>query len=457
MENIQFENQMYIEGSPDYNQWSINICNEQRNNCIVKIILDNGYATGFLLKIPFGNKNRLLPVLMTNNHVINEDYLKANRYLPVCKADQNNIYNIDFSIPRRFYTNKDLDSTIIEIKHEDNFGLKYFLEVDEDIEKEDPNSIYSNKFAYTIHFPQGNEASFNVGKIQLITEYPECLIYHQCNTDKGSSGGPILSYETFKVIGIHKGADKLNNANCGIFIKYPIKKFYEEMKRRGENYYENYFDGTNSIDIFYQIQSNQKMLKLFGDNFVKNNRNNCTIIIDGNEYKLFNYKNIENYNHKNNSKIFKIQLIGIKNITDMSYMFHKCNNLISVSYLSQINTRKVISMRCLFEGCILLETLEGISDWDIRNVTDIRGLFYNCHSLKKVSNITNWDTSNVIEMKEMFWSCSELKTVYLPNIEKWNTSKAKDSEDIFNGYEPGKSKNLADFAINFIIKTINHK
>ena len=75
------------------------------------------------------------------------------------------------------------------------------------------------------------------------------------------------------------------------------------------------------------------------------------------------------------NKLFKIQLIGIKSITDMSYMFHKCKNLFSVPSLSQINTSKIISMRSLFESCILLETVEGILDWDIRNVTNIRGFF----------------------------------------------------------------------------------
>ncbi len=254
MNNILFEDQKYIIGSLDYKQKSIDICNEQKNNCIVKIILENSYATGFLLKIPFGNKNKLIPVLMTNYHVINKEYPKTNRYLSVCKADQNNIYIIDFNIPRRFYANKAFDSTIIEIKHEDNFGLKYFLELDEDIEKGDPNLIYSNTFAYAIHFPKGNDASLQIGKILSITPYPECLIKHHCNTDEGSSGCPILSYKTFKVIGIHKAALSKQNANCGIIIKYPIEEFYQKMKRKGEDYYDNYFDGANSIDIF----SNQR-------------------------------------------------------------------------------------------------------------------------------------------------------------------------------------------------------
>ena len=215
------------------------------------------------------------------------------------------------------------------------------------------------------------------------------------------------------------------------------------MKRQGEDYYENYFDGANNIDFFYQIKDNQQKLKIFGDDFVKNNINNCKIIIDGNEYKLCYYINIANFKY-DKSKIFKIQLTGIKHITDMSYMFHKCVNLLSVPQLSEINTSKVISMRSLFESCLLLKTVEGISDWDIRNVTSIRGLFFNCQSLKKISNITNWDTSNVLEMKEMFCLCSKLNHTYLPDVSKWSTSKAKDSEKIFDGYKFGKNKIFMD-------------
>ena len=449
MDKFEIEDEKYIVGSPDYNPKSINICNEQKNNCIVRIKLGHMLGTGFLLKIPFGDKNKLIPVLISNNHVINEDFLKNNRYLKFRKEGQNDDSSIDLNIQRRTYSNKDLDSTFIEIRHEDNFGLKHFLEVDDDIEENDPNSTYTKNFAYAIHFPKGTDAALQIGKITKISPYPECLISHQCNTDKGSSGCPILSYKTFKVFGIHKGADTKKNINYGVFIKYPINKFYEEMKKQGKDYYENYFDGTNSIDIFYKINDNQKKLKLFGDKFVKNNINKCKIIIDGKEYELCNELNIGKFKIDDN-KLFKIQLIGIKSITDMSYMFHKCENLFSVSHLSQINTSKIVSMRSLFESCSLLEAVEGISDWDIRNVTNIRGMFFNCQSLTKISNITNWDTSNVLEMKDMFWSCSKLNPAYLPDISKWNKSKAKDAKDIFNGYEPGKNKTFQGIIVKKI-------
>jgi len=65
------------------------------------------------------------------------------------------------------------------------------------------------------------------------------------------------------------------------------------------------------------------------------------MIIDGKEYKLCTNINIGNFKIDDN-KLFKIQIIGIKSITDMSYMFHKCNNLFSIPNLSQINTSKII-------------------------------------------------------------------------------------------------------------------
>ena len=45
---------------------------EQMKKCICKICLENGIkGTGIFSKINFPNKENLLPVLITNNHVIN--------------------------------------------------------------------------------------------------------------------------------------------------------------------------------------------------------------------------------------------------------------------------------------------------------------------------------------------------------------------------------------------------
>ena len=52
----------------------------QMENCVCKIYMNNGgIGTGFLCKIPFNNN--LLPVLITNNHVLNENDIKDNNII----------------------------------------------------------------------------------------------------------------------------------------------------------------------------------------------------------------------------------------------------------------------------------------------------------------------------------------------------------------------------------------
>ena len=45
---------------------------EQMEKCICKLKIDEIEATGFFCKIPFPDKNNMLPVFITNNHVINK-------------------------------------------------------------------------------------------------------------------------------------------------------------------------------------------------------------------------------------------------------------------------------------------------------------------------------------------------------------------------------------------------
>ncbi len=61
------------------------IINSQLELSVCKIYInENEYATGFLCKIPFPDEFNLLPVLMTNNHVINKEYFLKNK-ISFCK------------------------------------------------------------------------------------------------------------------------------------------------------------------------------------------------------------------------------------------------------------------------------------------------------------------------------------------------------------------------------------
>ena len=106
----------------------------QMKNCICKIHKNNGEkGTGFFCKIPYTNQSKLLTVLITNNHVLNENDLKNNNIINYTLKDDKQIRKIKIdNNKRKIYTSKELDITFIEIKqNEDN--INEFLEIDEEI------------------------------------------------------------------------------------------------------------------------------------------------------------------------------------------------------------------------------------------------------------------------------------------------------------------------------------
>ena len=57
---------------------------EQMKNNICKLCLENGTkGTGFFCKIPLKERNNSLPVLVTNNHLIDEDYLTKEKEINI--------------------------------------------------------------------------------------------------------------------------------------------------------------------------------------------------------------------------------------------------------------------------------------------------------------------------------------------------------------------------------------
>ena len=80
------------------------------------------------------------------------------------------------------------------------------------------------------------------------------------------------------------------------------------------------------MTIIYKIDKNKEKLKIFGDNFVKNNKNNCYLLINGKKIDLCSEINIKEEQKEN----LEIKLIETKIITDMSYMFYNCSSLQSL-------------------------------------------------------------------------------------------------------------------------------
>ena len=50
-----------------------------------------------------------------------------------------------------------------------------------------------------------------------------------------------------------------------------------------------------------------------------------------------------------------------------------------------------------------------ISYWDVSNVTNMTYMFYKCDELKSDGDLSKWDVSNVTDISCMFYKCDELK------------------------------------------------
>ena len=103
----------------------------------------------------------------------------------------------------------------------------------------------------------------------------------------------------------------------------------------------------SEINIIYDIKKGIN-IRIFGYNFVENNKNICKMIIDNKEYEITERYNIKKNN--NNSKL-KIILKGINNITNINDMFYNCLSLLSLPDISKWNTNNTTHMSGMFIGC----------------------------------------------------------------------------------------------------------
>ena len=207
----------------------------QMEKCVFKIKINGIKGTGFFTKIPWNTY--FIKVLITNNHIINEkDIESENSFIITFNNNEIDKKFIKINKMNKNFTNKDLDITIIEITEKDE--IYDFLELDEEIinnlalnnlQLECYNKNYINQSIYILNYLSGDKIMTSYG---LITDIKKHEINHNCNTDQGSSGSPILSLENNKVIGIHYGTSNKFKYNKGSLIVFAIIEFYKVMSER---------------------------------------------------------------------------------------------------------------------------------------------------------------------------------------------------------------------------------
>ena len=212
---------------------------EQMEKCICKIKVGQEQGTGFFCKIPFPDKANMLPVFITNNHIINEKILnKDNGNISFRIKEEKENKQLEIK-NRKKYTNAEYDITIIEIKDYDDITNYLELEdniIDDIINNDNSNIDYIDNTLYIIQYPEG-KLSVSYGILENICVDKKYDFTHKCSTKGGSSGSPILTTDN-KIIGLHKAGHK-NQYNKGAFLNYPLKEFIKYNYNNNNNEIEN--------------------------------------------------------------------------------------------------------------------------------------------------------------------------------------------------------------------------
>ena len=125
----------------------------------------------------------------------------------------------------------------------------------------------------------------------------------------------------------------------------------------------------NQMTLIYSIDYNKDSIRIFGKDFVENNKNNCYLIKDGKQKELCEWLNIKKVSIENDK--LEIKLIEYKNVTDIHSIFYYCTSLVSVPDISKWNAIDITKMNYMFYNCTSLVSLSDISEFNTANITDI--------------------------------------------------------------------------------------
>ena len=176
-----------------------------------------------------------------------------------------------------------------------------------------------------------------------------------------------------------------------IVLKDYTNYYYYENILSCYRYLANRFLHTldkNCLKIIYAVEKDNKEVQIFHPNFVAKNKDKFNIIVN-NEPTNFDYKVTVDEDYL---EVILIQKSKDDYITDLSYMFCGCTNLIGIKeHLDHklIDFGRVIDISHMFENCVKIEKI----DFDIFknlswiNKVKVDNLFYNCPKLKEIKGL----------------------------------------------------------------------
>lgn len=286
-DNFEIENEAKVKKGENITLKNTIILSEKAGKTVCEIIKDNGgYGTGFLCKIKINNDKESL-CLLSNNHVITKYMLENKNYIEI--KLNNYLKKISLNISRRIWTDEKIDFSCIEILKEDNIDINNPFEIDENCYNINYDiKEYNERGIIIPSIGLSKEIELSQGIIYYLKNIND-MFFHNCNTEGGFSGGAIILVNNLKIMGMHKGYDKQNKKNVGIYIKKILENLNEEKRIYRTNskaiqtmkYLQQEFENLQKDEFYkdYKIELNT--------NYKQNSNNNDNIDIFHWKFRLF--------------------------------------------------------------------------------------------------------------------------------------------------------------------------
>ena len=429
----------------------------ERNICKIKNSKKE-IGTGFFAKIPFPDELKLLPVLITNNHVLNEEDYNKDKF-QISLDDEREYFLLLSDKSRKFYTNKKYDITIIEVKPDmDGIELNRFFDVE--IQDENPIKCYKEKSIYLLQYPNG-QLSFSDGVIKNIVDYFN--IYYECDTESGSSGSPLILLDSCKVIGIHKANFKKDKSKIGTLLKLPIddfnkknnlNKIFEEIQEKKLEILTGINNKKELLYLFFYLNNKIFQKKYFGEiilNFININEPLIKVFF-GNDVGCT--KKINNFNKLNEIKqeeekrnLLEIIKIDINNnryklyniIASFYYiLFYKLKDINAINHLREMSNIGNVLINVIFENFVYFLSL------NFKNLDK--------NLLDSVQNLYLYDIKNLINLKYFKDKTQAYNFIEIKSLLSSNEKVKKDYELTKKDYEP-----YNDNIFTYVGKFLNSK
>ena len=206
---------------------------------------------------------------------------------------------------------------------------------------------------------------------------------------------------------------------------------------------------NKKFNFKYLVQNKNEEIYLFGENFVKNNKDKCYLIIDNTDCELRSKYQFLKTGEQIVTLVIKDDNINFKEMFDFSAFFKgdsiykifmvmglsysyskykKINNLIDISSLENLDVSECEDLSFMFCGCVNVKNFDCLKNWDISKCKNLEGIFRYC-SFSEVNFLSSWKFNNARNLSFMFDECYELKDI--KGCQEWNVGNVENFRFMF--------------------------